>query len=261
MPEKDFLKLHLQSLPYFRSLVRAIEARFYQPLTLEHPILDIGSGDGHFASVTFSHPLDVGIDPWKGPLRKSQKYGIYRLLIEGDAGTMPFDTHSFATIISNSVLEHIPHLDTVIHEVARVLKPGGQFIFCVPNHHFLPSLSIAQTLDRWKLFGLASRYRRFFNYIARHHHCDSPEVWTQRLHNAGFVIEQFWHYLSPQALHVVEWGHYFGLPSLLLHALTRKWIISPADWNLAIPYRLTKPFYENPICDDGVCTFYIARRQ
>lgn len=261
MSEKNLLQQHLASLPYFRSLVRAIEAEFYQPLHLTHPILDIGSGDGHFASVTFSSPIDIGIDPWKGPLRKSQQYQIYRLLIEGDAGKLPINSHSFATVISNSVLEHIPHLDTVIHETARVLKPGGQFIFCVPNHNFLPALSIAQTLDRWKLPSLAYQYRRFFNYIARHHHCDSPQVWTQRLHSAGFEIEKFWNYLSPQALHIVEWGHYFGLPSLLLHALTGKWILCPTSWNLALTYRLTKPFYDNPICDDGVCTFYIARRR
>ena len=32
-------------------------------------VLDVGCGDGHFASVTFDQPLDVGIDPWAAPLR------------------------------------------------------------------------------------------------------------------------------------------------------------------------------------------------
>ena len=65
-PMKDFLWLHIRELPYFRSLVRANEARFYDGLELPGPVLDVGSGDGHFASVTFDAQIDIGIDPWKG---------------------------------------------------------------------------------------------------------------------------------------------------------------------------------------------------
>jgi len=45
---------------------------------------------------------------------------------------MPFEDASFQTVISNSVLEHIPDLDAVLLETARVLKPGGMFIFASP---------------------------------------------------------------------------------------------------------------------------------
>ena len=61
---KDYLWLHLRDLPYFRALMRAVEASFYAHLDLPRPILDVGSGDGHFASVAFDQPFDVGIDPW-----------------------------------------------------------------------------------------------------------------------------------------------------------------------------------------------------
>ena len=67
MSDKDFLWLHLRDLPYFRSITRAVEAQFFQQFELARPILDIGSGDGHFASVTFADPLDIGLDPWTGP--------------------------------------------------------------------------------------------------------------------------------------------------------------------------------------------------
>ncbi|GAB4404069.1 MAG: class I SAM-dependent methyltransferase [Anaerolineales bacterium] len=261
MTSKDFLSLHLRELPYFRSLVRATEARFYQDLLpLPAPVLDVGSGDGHFASVTFDSPLDVGIDPWTGPIRKSLRYNIYRMVIQGDAGVMPFPDAVFSSALSNSVLEHIPHLDAVLAETARVLKPDAPFIFCVPNHNFLPSLSVGRALDKIGLQPVGNAYRAFFNRISRHHHCDSPEVWLPRLQRAGFRVERYWHYLSPKALAVVEWGHYFGLPSLLLHAVTRQWLLSAADWNLALPDRLTRPYYENPICEHGVYSFYIARR-
>ena len=50
---KDYLTLHLQDLPYFRALLRAVEARFYKDITLPPPVLDLGCGDGHFASLAW----------------------------------------------------------------------------------------------------------------------------------------------------------------------------------------------------------------
>ena len=67
MSEKDFLFLHLRDLPYFRALVRAVEATYYQDLDLPTPVYDVGCGDGHFASLTFDRKIDVGLDPWHGP--------------------------------------------------------------------------------------------------------------------------------------------------------------------------------------------------
>ena len=258
----DFLWLHIRELPYFRSLVRANEARFYDGLELPGPVLDVGSGDGHFASVTFDAQIDIGIDPWKGHLRKSLKYGIYRLVIQGDGGRMPFAAASFGSAISNSVLEHIPDVESVLLETARVLQPGAPFIFCVPNHHFLASLSIGNALDRAGLGSLGAAYRRFFNRISRHVHCDSPEEWQSRLDRCGFEIERYWHYIPPDGFHVVEWGHYFGLPSLLIHALTRRWILVPQPWNLALTRKILEPHYgDAAINSKGVYTFYITRRK
>lgn len=261
MPEKDFLFLHLRDLPYFRGLLRAIEARFYQDLSLPAPTLDVGCGDGHFASVTFDRPLDVGIDPWEGPIREAARRQAYRSLIIGDAGRTPFPDGYFASALSNSVLEHIPHVETVLAETRRVLQPGAPFAFSVPNHQFLSSLSVGRACDKIGLRPLGDRYRAFFNRIARHVHCDPPQVWQERLESTGFHLEKWWHYYPPRAMQVSEWGHYLGLPSLLAHKLTGRWVISPTRWNLALTTRLVRRYYDEPsICETGTMTFYLARR-
>jgi SAM-dependent methyltransferase len=258
---KDFLFLHVRDLPYFRGLLRAVESCFYQDLPLPSPVYDLGCGDGHFASLTFELKIDVGLDPWHGPVHEAATRGIYRSLIEADAAHAPFPSSYFASGISNSVLEHIPHIDDVLVETARLLKPGAPFIFCVPNHNFLPSLSVARFFDRIGLHSLARAYRRFFNRISRHEHCDDTETWSVRLEAAGFRIEKYWHYFSPSALAALEWGHYLGLPSLVLHVLTRRWILVPVRWNLALTLRLLRPYYNEPIPQqEGAYTFYIARR-
>jgi SAM-dependent methyltransferase len=261
MPEKDYLWLHLKELPYFRSLVRAVEARFYQGLDLPAPVLDVGCGDGHFAAVAFDRPLDVGLDPWAGPIRKAARYAGYRALVQGDGARMPFPDAHFGSAISNSVLEHIPPVEAVLRETARVLRPQAPFIFCVPNHQFLPGLGVGRALDSAGLKGMGDTYRAFFNRISRHAHCDPPEVWQGRLEEAGFRVERWWHYIAPRALQVAELGHYFGLPSLLVHGLTRRWILVPTRWNLALTRRLVEPYYRaDPVTEEGVYTFYIARR-
>jgi SAM-dependent methyltransferase len=259
--QKDYLWLNLSTLPYFRGFLRAVEARFYPDFDLPSPILDLGCGDGNFVTIAFDRKVDVGIDPWTGPVHQAVKEGGYNLVIQGAGDNLPFPDGYFASAISNSVLEHIPELDPVLAEMARVLKPGAPFVFCVPNHNFLSNLSISNFLDKIGLRGLADSYRAFFNRISRHHHCDSPEVWKARLEKAGFHIERCWHYFSPAALAVLEWGHYFGLPSLVTRKLFGRWILAPVPWNLALTRRLVEPYYNEPTDQPkGSYSFYIVRK-
>ena len=78
---RDFLGLQLLDMPYFRAVLRAVECRFYQDYDLPGPVLDLGCGDGHFVTVAFDHPLDVGIDPWTAPVREAGKRGGYKMPI------------------------------------------------------------------------------------------------------------------------------------------------------------------------------------
>jgi SAM-dependent methyltransferase len=259
--QKDFLWLHIRELPYFRALLRAVEARFYQDISLPQPTLDVGCGDGHFASAAFERTLDVGLDPWHAPIREAAHRIGYRSLVQADGGHMPFPDHCFGSAISNSVLEHIPNIEAVLSETARVLKTGAPFYFCVPNQNFNPNLAVAKTLDKFGLKDLGNTYRKFFDRIARHIHLDPPRVWSNRLEDAGFKIQSFWNYYSPEAQRITELGHFFGLPSLVSQKITGKWILVPTRWNLALTDKLTRKYYdEDPRCADGVCTFYIAQR-
>jgi len=258
---KDYLTLHLQELPYFRALLRAVEARFYKDMTLPTPVLDLGCGDGHFASLAFEEPPDMGLDPWWGPILEAASRCSYKTLVCAKGNNMPYPSAYFSSAVSNSVLEHIPDLDPVVLELARVLKPGAPFIFCVPNHRFLNTLSFGQFFDKLKLHGFANAYRRFFNRISRHYHCDSPEIWRDRLEKAGFEIEEWWHYFPPEALHTLEWGHFFGVPSLVSKFLFGKWILAPAPWNLFITRWIVQRHYDlSPRSEKGAYSFYITRR-
>ena len=262
--ENDLLWRHLRDLPAFRALLRAVEARFYADLSLERPVLDLGCGDGHFASIAFDEPLEAGFDPWWGPLVEARERGAYRLLSQAEGARMPYPDDHFATIVSNSVLEHIPRLQPVLAEAARVLRPGGWFYFCVPGPNFLPFLSIGRALDRVGLRSLGEAYRRLFDRISRHHHCDGADVWERRLEVAGLRLVNWWPYFTRRALVALEWGHYMGFPSLVCKKLTGRWVLSPSQANLSLTERMMRPLYQESLSlgegGAGAYLFFIAQK-
>ena len=52
------------------------------------------------------------------------------------AAELPFASASFDAVIACLVFEHIDDIDDAIEEVARVLEPGGRFVFML-NHPLL----------------------------------------------------------------------------------------------------------------------------
>lgn len=266
MSDDDLLWRHLKDLPAFRALLRAMEARFYQDLLpLDEPVLDLGCGDGHFAAVALGaagRPLAAGIDPAAQSLREARSRGAYRVLAQALGGSLPFADGQFACVISNSVLEHIPAVEPVLAEAARVLRPGGRFIFCVPSDHFTRLLLFPGLLRRLRWEGGARAYERYFNRISRHHHCDGQELWQARLARAGLEISHSFYYFSARAHHALDLGHYLGVPNLVARKLLGRWVLFPTLRNpvLALSERWLRPLYGEPLPQIGAYLFFVARK-
>ncbi|HFQ94057.1 MAG TPA: methyltransferase domain-containing protein [Anaerolineae bacterium] len=261
MTSDDLLQRQLKSIPAFRAVLRAVEARFYYSIDLPRPILDVGCGDGHFSQMIFNEPVDAGIDPWWNPLQKSLHSGMYRVLAQAMGDKMPLPDNHFASAFSNSVLEHIPDIQPVLRDVSRVLRPDAPFVMTMPSQYFTEWLGGAETFERLGLSGMAGQYRRFFNGISRHAHTVAPEVWAEWLANAGFAVERWQYYFSKSALHALEVGHATGLPSAFAHALTGRWILAPWDSNLKPTEKWLRPYYEEPFGETGAYLLIIARKK
>src|SRR3974377_1783876 len=121
---KDILWVHLSQLPAFRALIRAIEHRLLlERGPLARPLMDIGWGGGHFAAATFKTG-EVGIDIALPSLIEAKRRGVYGHLDVASAWNIPYRNGVFATVLGNCAVEHMPKLDQVFDEVARVLRPG-----------------------------------------------------------------------------------------------------------------------------------------
>ncbi len=259
--KQDLLWAHLTELPYFRAMLRAIEASFYEGFEWNQPVLDVGCGDGHFTQVAFEQKVDIGVDPDLSIMREAQSRKVYRLLVQADGGRIPLADASVGSAFSNSVLEHIPHLDQVLNEVGRVLKPGAPFLLTVPNPGYREKLSIPMHLRHLRMERIAVAYEDWFMRMSRTIHLYDQEEWSARLKRAGLRVERTFNYFSPAALAALEWGHYFGAPCLLPHTIFGRWILMPTRWNLKWTEKYVRKFDDPAPREDGTYSYFLARRE
>lgn len=253
--QPDYLTRHLREMAPHRALLRAVECRFMGAVPLEHPVLDVGCGDGHFASVAYTEPIDVGLDPMDRDLREAATRvpTVYLEVVKGDATAMPFADASFATVVSNCVIEHIPDVEATLREISRVLRPGGTFATTLPSEHYPEYLLGSTVARRLGLTRLSKAYGDVFNRISHHEHVDSPDVWRERLDAVGLEMVEHHYYFSPAAHRVFDLAHYIGVPNLITKRLFGRWVVVPAQATLL--ERWYRRYYEEPLPEQGAYQF------
>jgi len=259
--EADYLQLHLRSVPAFRALLRAVECRLFAGLDLAAPILDLGCGDGHFASLLFPVPLAVGLDPSPEAVAEAAGRCSHKGLMIASGTAIPCADECFATVLSNCVLEHVPDVDRALGEVWRVLTPGGTFVFTVPSEHFGEFLLGSTLLRRLGVRQLARAYQRWFNGLSRHHHLYGPQVWQEKLARKGFEVVKWRYYFSEAAMHAFDLAHYYSLPSLLTKKLLGRWVLWPRGLHLVLLERWLRRYYEEDAPNAGGYLFFVCRKE
>lgn len=260
LSSSDVAWSQLRELPFFRSLVRAMEAHlFLQVVPLPGPLLDIGTGDGHFGHSALK-TIDMGIDSDISMLRKAAQYGAYSMLCASNASTLPFRDASFSSVIFNSVLEHIPDLTTTLYEAFRVLQKGGILICTVPTDRLNENTGIARFLKLIGAYRLSSRYKTWFARAQKHFHLYAVDVWRKIIENAGFHIE--WHvgYMSPRATAIFDLAHFYGGFNWIDYHITGKWVIFPWRPFFILEEKTISYFIKEHNPEDASCHFFVAKK-
>jgi SAM-dependent methyltransferase len=148
--------------------------------------IDIGAGSGRATiGLLLARPtvhvtaVDIyegyyGIDDNK-PERLMQNASIAGVadrvsVVVGDARALPLETAAYDGVISVAAIDHLPRagIPTALAEVARVLKPQGEFLLAVVN------------VDWWA--------RVASPHALGHHPSTDPSRWRSLLESAGFNI-------------------------------------------------------------------------
>lgn len=221
----------------------------------EGPFFDLGCGDGSYLQIFFERvgrPSGevYGLDPQKKEIIKAEKRGVYTKLIHGFSNAIPLPDASVQTAFSNSVVEHIPDKDGTIREIARILRPGGRFLFSAPSQNFDKHFRVRAWLHR--VFGerAASTWVNAINKKFKHHWIQSPEQWAQDLAKHGLVMRSFRYTLSPE--NAVAWERYL-IPSFLQHLPAKRFDWVPfAGWSRrALLKRLPQLMEPDDLADGG----------
>lgn len=204
-PTRDYLTRLLRQYWFAPpvALWRAIEMRILARETFPPPILDLGCGDGLIAQALFADeihneaepPIALGFDPWLDQVRKAPECRAYGAVQQAMGDAMPYPDASFNTVVSNSVLEHIPDLTPVLRETARVLKPGGRLITTVPSDAFRRQLwGYSSRATRGDQAG-AEAYAQAVDRWLEHYRYPSPEQWQDMLEQAGMRLVRAVYYI------------------------------------------------------------------
>jgi ubiquinone/menaquinone biosynthesis C-methylase UbiE len=103
-------------------------------------VLDCGCGYGFTLNVlnALTEARLVGLDlVTERVLEVRQRFPRERVgVVQGSANALPFASESFDKAVCSEVLEHLPDDRAALHELYRVLKPGGAIVLTVPSANY-----------------------------------------------------------------------------------------------------------------------------
>jgi SAM-dependent methyltransferase len=243
------------------SLLRSTECKLYQDVPMDRPTLDIGCGDGFFASACFESPLEVGVDPSTRYMKEAKESRAYRYLIRASGTSLPFPEGHFGSVVSNSVLEHIPDLDGTLKEIHRVLQESAYFVFTVPAGDYTDYLLGTHIFRSLHLHAFEKLYSRYFDFISRHIHSLSHDGWIQKLETIGFEVVDSRDYFSREAMRIFDLAHWLVYPAFIVKKLTNRWVLFPS-MSAHLPFHgWLQPYGRIEENGEGAYFYFLCRKR
>lgn len=130
-------------------------------------VLDIASGSGYGSaaiSKAASKVFGVDIDA-KAVKYSSEKYGNKKTeFLVGSGTDIPLANNAVDVVVSHETIEHIKNYKKFLHEIKRVLKPGGQLVISTPNDDEYPAGNHFH-IHQFKINEFKKLLQTFFNNV------------------------------------------------------------------------------------------------
>ncbi len=210
-------------------------ARIYEPAVQEllgdvagKQVLDAGCGEGRWVrELARSGASVIGIDGSDKLIRLAEEAaadheGHVRFIAGDLLAPLPFPDDSFDLVLANMVLMDMPRIDTTASEIARVLVPGGAFVFSIAHPCFF-------TGD-WVTDGKGGYlHKELRDYL--HEQSETLEFWGATVHyhrplhtyfgaleKAGLVVESLREPVPSEEMlqESPDWERHCRIPSFLV---------------------------------------------
>ena len=117
-------------------------------------VLDVGCGGGLLAEpLARLGCLVTGVDPSQRSLEAARAHAHASALhidyVYGFAEALPPADDTFDAVICCDVLEHVNDLSAAIREAARVLRPGGVYLYDTINRTMRSKLLVIKIFQEW----------------------------------------------------------------------------------------------------------------
>lgn len=154
-------------------------------------ILDVGCGDGQLtARLGATGAIVTGADGSKPMVEAARARGIHA--DHAHAEQLPYPDAAFDAVFSNAALHWVRDQEAMLHEVRRVVRPGGRFVAEMGGHGNIAAIRVA-----------------FMAVLARYGHSEAedgvnyypaPDAYRRRLERHGFTVERIEHFPRPTPL-------------------------------------------------------------
>lgn len=169
---------------------------------LGRPVLDLGCADGTFGAMLREKGIVDGIDlalEYSAEGLKRVNETVAWGAVQGDARALPLKSGSLASVVANGVICSVrTNVDRSLMEIHRVLADPGLFVMTVPTARVDETQLVPKLLRKAGLSNLARRYLERLNRRLVVYHRFAPEVWRQKLEEAGFRVEQLRYFFTPR---------------------------------------------------------------
>ncbi len=142
-------------------------------------VLELGSGAGHFVRHALTRGWIVhALEPASGPAeRLSRLPGVF--VYQRDAEALAVPPRTLDAVFAWMVIEHLTNPAEALRRIAHALKPGGYFVFSVPN---AGSWEFRLFREHWYALD-----------VPRHLWHFSPRTLRQLLAQCGLRTERIYH--------------------------------------------------------------------
>ena len=178
-------------------------------------VLDVATGTGKLArgaaALVGSTGEVVGLDASARMLSRARRAGAGVRWLQADAMAMPLDDRSFDVVTIGFGLRNLPDTEAALHELARMLRPGGRLVvleIAEPPHGVARVLFTTWFRRVVPLLGRLAGQRGAYAYLPESlRRYPPPDVVAAQMADAGFEAVT-WRWLPTRlaTLHVGRRG-------------------------------------------------------